>query len=47
MKQIALTLLGMNREQIYDPDDPDKAWNFYMFPKKSEHQINKSDFQSL
>lgn len=24
IKQIALTL-GMNREQIYDPDDPDSA----------------------
>ena len=25
MEQIALTLLGMNREQIYDPDDLDHS----------------------
>ena len=39
IKQIALTLVGMNREQIYDPDDPDKAWNFYMFRKNQNIKL--------
>jgi hypothetical protein len=41
IKQIALTL-GMNREQIYDPDDPDtvgRGISAYMFRKNQNIKL--------
>ena len=37
MKQIALTLLGMNREQIYDPDDPDSGRGISTCSEKNQN----------